>query len=192
MKSPWRQVLTVASFLALGLALAPWVGAFSRPVNAALGKASVAVALSATPVLALALAVAAALGTHAILAAHPNARRGELSHTAHYWPTPAVLAAAAVVHAARLRSGAAVAGVAIAVGVLAAGVLYLEWATVDAAEQPYPRARWLLNVADYGVALLAFMAALTGDLAPTSAGVSCGFAAALIAVDLLRQPARTP
>ncbi len=192
MKPPRAQILTVASFLALGLALAPWVGAFSRPVQAALGKATLSFTLSGVAVWALAMAVAAALGTHEAIAAHPNTRDGELSHTAHYWPTPAVFAAAAAVHVARLRSGPAVAALAVAFGALMAGVLWLEWATADAAERPYPRARWLLNVADYAAALLAFMAALTGDLAPSSAGGLCGFAAALIAVDLLRQPTRTP
>ncbi len=192
MRFPRTQTLTVASYLALGVALAPWVGAYSRPVNAALGKVSWACTLSATPVLALALAVAAALGTHDIIAAHPKAARGELSHTAHYWPTPALFAAAAVGHAARLRSGASVAGLAVAVGALMVGILYLEWATVDAAGGSYPRARWLLTVADYGVALAAFMAVLTGDPTPIQAGALCGFAAALITVDLLRQPERTP
>ncbi len=192
MKPPRTPILMVASFLALGAALAPWAGAFSRPVQAALGKASLAFTLSATPVLALAMAVAAALGAHDILAAHPKARQGELSHTAHYWPTPAVLAAAAVAHAARLRSGPAVAGLAIAFGALMAAVLYLEWATVDAAERFYPRARWLLNVADYAAALLAFTAALVGNATPAHAGALCGLAGGLVAVDLLRRPARTP
>lgn len=188
----WTQILPVASFLALGVALAPWVGAFSRPVHAALGKVSLAFTLSATPVVALAMGVAAALGTHDILAAHPMARRGQLAHTAHYWPAPAVLAAAVVFHAARLRSGLVVAGLAVAFGVLVAGVLYLEWATVDAAGGSYARARWVLTVADHGVALAAFMAVLTGDATPARAGALCGLAAALIAVDLLRQPSRTP
>lgn len=192
MKSPQSQILTVASYLALGVALAPWVGAFVRPIHATLGKVSLDFTVSATPVLALALAVAAALGTHGIIAAHPKARRGELSHTAHFWPLPAVLAAAAVVHAARLRSGTSVASLAVAVSALMVGILHLEWATVDAADGSYPRARWLLTVAGYAAALAAFMAVLTGDPTPTQAGALCGFGAALITVDLLRQPERTP
>lgn len=192
MKSPQSQALTVASYLALGVALAPWVGAFARPIQAILGKVSSDFTLSGVAVLALVVSAAAALGTHEVIAAHPKARRGELSHTAHFWPTPAVLAAAAVVHAARLRSGTSVASLAVAGSALMVGILHLEWATVDAADDSYPRARWLLTVADYAVALAAFMAVLTGDSAPTQTGALCGFATALITVDLLRQPERTP
>ncbi|MDH7490671.1 MAG: hypothetical protein QHH80_14350, partial [Anaerolineae bacterium] len=155
-------------------------------------KAALSFTLSGLAVWALAMAVAAALGTHEVIAARTRARDGAVSHTAHYWSTPAVFAAAAVVHVARLRSGPAVAALAVAFGALMAGVLWLEWATVDAAERPYPRARWLLNVADYAVALVAFMAALTGSPTPAQAGALCGLAAGLVAVDLLRQPARTP
>ncbi|MBC7259756.1 MAG: hypothetical protein H5T65_10960 [Chloroflexi bacterium] len=192
MKSPRTYILTVAAWLALGVAVAPWVGPFGRTMQGTLGKVSWDFTLGATPVWALAMAVCAALGTHEVIAAHPKARRGELSHTAHYWPTPAVLAAAAVVHAARLRSGAAVVGLAVGVGAAMAGVLWLEWATVDAAERPYARARWALNMADYAAALAAFTAALTGNLTPAQAGALCGVAAGLVALDLLRLPERTP
>lgn len=192
MKSPQSQTLTVASYLALGVALAPWVGAFARPIQAILGKVSLDFTLSGAAVLALVVSAAAALGTHEVIAAHPKARRGELSHTAHFWPTPAVLALAGVIHAARVRSPWVIAGLTVAFGVLMLGILYLEHATVDGGERTYPRARWLLTVADYAVALAAFMAVLTGDSAPTQTGALCGLVAALITVDLLRQPERTP
>ncbi len=192
MNSPRTHILTAAAWLALGAALAPWLGAFSRTVQADLGRVSWHFTLGGAPVLALVMAVAAALGTHGVIAAHPKARRGELAHTAHYWPTPAVLAAAVIIHAARLRSGPAAAGLAVAFGAVMCGVLYLEYATVDAAERLYPRARYLLNLADYTAALAAFLAVLMGNPTAPQAGILCGLAAGLTAVDLLRLPARTP
>jgi len=157
-----------------------------------LGKASWSFTLSAATVLGLVLTALAALGTHAVISAHPKARSGELSHTAHYWAAPVVLTAAALVHIARLHVPASYIGALVGLGALAGLALSLEYATVDGDEAGYAGARWMLNVVVYLIALVAFSAALTAELPRGRAAALCGFAAALLALDLLRQPRRTP
>jgi hypothetical protein len=157
-----------------------------------LGKVSYSFTLSALAVLGLVLVITAALGTHAVVASHPKARSGNLSHTAHHWAAPAVLTAAAVVHLSRLQSPVALIGALLAFGATAGLALWLEYGTVDGAEAGYGRARWMLNIVVYIVALAVFSAAITADLPPQHAAILCGLAAALLAIDILRQPGRTP
>lgn len=157
-----------------------------------LGKASWSFTLSAVTILGFVLTALAALGTHAVISAHPKARSGDLSHTAHYWAAPVVLTAAALVHIARLHVPAPYIGALVGLGALAGLALSLEYATVDGDEAGYAGARWMLNVVVYLIALAAFSAALTAELPRGRAAALCGFAAALLALDLLRQPRRTP
>lgn len=192
MRTPRAQIVVVASWLALGAALLPAASAFSRPMEGTLGKASWSFTLSAVTILGFVLTALAALGTHAVISAHPKARSGDLSHTAHYWAAPVVLTAAALVHIARLHVPAPYIGALVGLGALAGLALSLEYATVDGDEAGYAGARWMLNVVVYLIALVAFSAALPAGLSRGHAAVACALAAALLAVDLLRLPERTP
>lgn len=172
--------------------MAPLASQYTRPMSGALGEASWSFTLSGAAVLGVLLAVSAALGTHGVISAHPKAEGGRLSHTVFHWAAPAVLAAAAAAHISPLRAPEALAVSVVAFGILAAVLLSLELATVDGASPNYGRARWALSLLDYLVALAAFAAAIGAGVSIGLSSALCGVAAALVAVDLLRQPDRTP
>ena len=186
------RVAVFSAWVTLAVAFAPLASRYSRHLSGSLGKASWDFALSGAAVLALLTAVLAAFGAHAVVAAHPKARGGNLAHTAHYWATAAVLAATAVIGIPRIPTPALQVGGILVFGVLLGAVLALEHATVDAGERAYTLSRWALNALDYLIGLGVFAAAVT-ILSPGALGASfAGLAAALLAVDVLRQPGRTP
>ena len=115
-----------------------------------------------------------------------------MSHTAHYWAVPAVLAAASVVHLSRVHAPAAFSGSLVGFGALAGVILWMEYATVDGDEPSYARVRWMLSALVYLAALAAFSTTANAEISHTHAAILCGLASALLAVDLLRQPSRTP
>ncbi len=192
MESARDRAVAASSLLALSAAFAPWAASLNTSLSGTVGKVSWTFTLPAVAVLALLAAVLGAFGAHATVCAHPRARAGQLSHTAQYWPPAAVLSAVAVVGASRATGPWLRLGGTLAVGVLAAAMLLLAYYTVDASAPVYGRARWALSALDYVIALGAFAAIAAGHLPHRWSAVLCGAAAALLAVDLLRQPDRTP
>lgn len=192
MESATRRAVAASSLLALSVAFAPLAAPLNTALSGTVGKVSWAFDLPATAVLALVAAVLGAFGTHATICAHPRAQAGQLSHTAHYWPPAAVMAAVAVVAASRMTAPWLRLGGTLAFGVLSAVLFLLSYHTVDASDSAYGRARWTLIALDYVAALAVFAAVMTGNLSHRWSAVLCAVAASLLAVDLLRQPDRTP
>ena len=192
MEPATRRAVAASSLLALSVAFAPLAAPLNTALSGTVGKASWAFNLPATAVLALVAVALGAFGTHAIICAHPRARAGQLSHTAHYWPPAAVLSAVAVVGASRIAAPWLRLGGTLAFGVLSAVMLLLSYHTVDASDSAYGRARWALIALDYVAALAVFAAVMAGDLSHRWGAVLCAVAAGLLTVDLLRQPDHTP
>lgn len=192
METARARAAAASSLLTLSAAFAPLAASLNPTLSGAVGKVSWTFTLPAVAVLALVAGALGAFGAHMTLCAHPKARAGQLSHTAHYWPPAAVMSAAAVVGASRVAVPWLRLGGILAFGVLAATALLLAYHTVDADDPAHTRARWALSALDYVIALAAFAAITTGSLPRGWSAVLCAAAAGLLSVDLLRQPDRTP
>lgn len=182
----FRDRISIAVWgVIMTLAVSSVVNLPGRGASVALGERTIALPVAAASAIPLLLALLAGTGAQAVISAHPLARQGQLRLTVRFWALPVavtLIAAFALPRAPSILYW--VAGL-LGVGVLLAAVLVALFYSIDPEAVGYRRARAVLNLTCYAVALLLFL--LIPSSWPTvGRSVVLGGVAALLALELLR------
>lgn len=139
--------------------------------------------------LLLLLAGLAALGTDAVVRAHPKAHFHNLDDTVLFLVLPVLLALGAGLFLEEVASGHWT----VAAGLLSVAPFWLilraEYESVDRAAETYQSTRLVLNVATYVAAFLFFAAIYDFSLGLFSSAFAAGMVSLLLGIEVLREEA---
>ncbi len=154
------------------------------------------IALTKTLVAALFLAFFAAAGTEGVVGVHPRfANMGHFSRLLHVWPFLALPMAVAIigVYVLPLAPTRPVQILVILIGgLLMAVALFSLYATVEAQQVGFRRARFVLDALAYGAALLLFLFVYQTRTRSLLSGTLVALTATLLAVEILRTTTTRP
>lgn len=129
-------------------------------------------------------------GLEAALRTHPNQAR--LRHTYRFWGLPSAITLLGMGILPTIQDQSLWL---LVLGVLALGLaasMAGEYHTVDPADPHHRQARWLLNILAYATAALAFILIYLSRSRSLVSATLMGIMAGLLAMDLLRESARSP
>lgn len=156
----------------------------------------VSVALTKTLVAALFLAFLAAAGTESVISIHPHFAQMKYSRRlSNSWPFLALPMAIAIIGVYVLPlapTNPAQIVVILAGGVLMAVALFSLYATVEAQQAGFRRARFILDALAYGAALLLFLFVYQTRTRSLLSGTLVAMTATLLAVEILRTTTNRP
>lgn len=150
-----------------------------------LGDLTFTLPIAASALFPFVLALLAGTGTEAVVRAHPLASRGELRLSIRYWALPVALTLIALVVQPQAPSILywVIGILAFALGL--AGVFVVLYYSLDVQGTGYRRARALLNLVCYVIALLLFLL-VPSDWDSLLRSLALGGGALLLALELLR------
>ncbi len=186
MNTDFRDRISVAVWaVIITLAASALVSLPGRGASLLLGERTLALPFAAANVLPLLLALLAGSGTQAVVLAHPLARQGRLRLAIRFWALPVAVTLIAAILLPRAPSTLYWAALLLGFAALLSVVLAALYFSLDSEATGYRRARAVLNLVCYAVALALF---LLIPSAWTEAGraVILGGAAMLLALELLR------
>lgn len=142
--------------------------------------------LSATTVMAMVLAIAAAAGTESLIRLHPKRQANRLGLTWAYWALPAAIAIITVLLLPSIPTRLLQILVILLSGLLLVIAFFSLYATVEPGQSGFRRARLWLDALAYGAALLLFLFVYQSRTRSLLSGTLVAMTAALLAVELLR------
>lgn len=142
--------------------------------------------LSATTLMALVLALAAAVGTESLIRLHPKRQPNRLGLSWAYWALPAAISIITVVLLPVVSTQLLQVAVILVSGLLLMLAFFSLYATVEPGQPGFRRARLWLDVLSYGAALLLFLFVYQSRTRSLLSGTMVSLTAALLAVELLR------
>lgn len=142
--------------------------------------------LSATTLMALILALAAAVGTESLIRLHPKRQPNRLGLSWAYWALPAAISIITVVLLPGISTQLLKVAVILVSGLLLMLAFFSLYATVEPGQPGFRRARLWLDVLSYGAALLLFLFVYQSRTRSLLSGTMVSLTAALLAVELLR------
>jgi hypothetical protein len=146
----------------------------------------ITLSLTATTVMAMLLAVAAAAGTESIVRLHPQFPRRLRSATWAYWALPMAIASITVVLLGQVPTRLLQVIVMLLAGGILAVVFYSLYATVEPGQPGFRRARFVLDALSYGAALLLFLFVYQARTRSLLSGTLVSITATLLAIEILR------
>jgi Protein of unknown function (DUF5656) len=146
----------------------------------------ITLSLTATTVMAMLLAVAAAAGTESIVRLHPQFPRRLRSATWAYWALPMAIASITVVLLGQVPTRLLQVIVMLLAGGLLAVAFYSLYATVEPGQPGFRRARFVLDALSYGAALLLFLFVYQARTRSLLSGTLVSITATLLAIEILR------
>lgn len=154
------------------------------------------IALTKTLVAALFLAFFAAAGAESVISVHPHLagmhRRDRLAHSWPFLALPMAIAIIAVYVLPLAPSRPVQIVTILAGGVLMAVALFSLYATVEAKQTGFRRARLILDALAYGAALLLFLFVYQTRTRSLLSGTLVAMTATLLAVEILRTTTNRP
>lgn len=173
----WAVTIALAASAVLRL---PGQGA-----SVVLGERSLVLPVAASSFIPVVLAALAGAGAEAVIRSHPLAGQGKLRLTARLWALPIAVTLIATLIVQLAPSVLYwVAGL-VLFALLLGGVLSALYFSLDAAAAGYRRARLVLNLASYGIAVLVFLL-VPDSWRPLARSAAWGGVALLLALELLR------
>jgi hypothetical protein len=146
----------------------------------------ITLSLTATTVMAMLLAVAAAAGTESIVRLHPQFPRRLRSATWAYWALPMAIASITAVLLGQVPTRLLQVIVMLLAGGILAVVFYSLYATVEPGQPGFRRARFVLDALSYGAALLLFLFVYQARTRSLLSGTLVSITATLLAIEILR------
>lgn len=174
------------SFVLIGLTLSLILDLPSQRVEFSFLGSEAGVTVSGTWLIALLLAALTASGMDSIVRTHPRVHLGEARYIFILWILPTLIVIAATVLLS--LTGVRVYGL---IGVVLAGAFLLavilgEYFTIDLNDRWYSAARLGVNLAVYLIALILFATSYSWKARSLYSAPAIGFAAGLLALELLR------
>ncbi len=186
MNSDFRDRISVAVWgVIITLAVSALISLPGRGASLALGERTLTLPIAAGSLLPVLLALLAGSGAQAVVQAHPLARQGRLRLPVRFWALPVAVTMIATMVLPRMPSLPYWGALLLVVGALLSTVLVALYFSLDPTATGYRRARAVLNLVCYTVALVSF---LLIPSAWTEAGRAAllGVVAMLLALELLR------
>lgn len=193
MNSDYRDRISIAVWgVAITLATSALVSLPGRGASVALGERSLTLPIAAVNLLPLLLALLAGSGAQAVVQAHPLARQGRLRLLLRFWALPVAVTLIAAILLPRAPSPPYWAALLLAMVVLLSVVLVALYFSLDSQATGYRRARAVLNLVCYAVALVLFLV-IPSTWPAAGRAIVLGGVAMLLALELLRgTQARAP
>lgn len=186
MSSDFRDRISIAVWgIALTLAVSAVVTLPGRGASIALTSRSLVLPVAVSSLVPVFLALLSGSGTEALIRAHPLAGRGELRWTARFWALPVALTLIAAVVLPRLPSMLYWALGIVMFAAILSGVMVALYFSLDPDSVGYRRARAVLNLTCYAIALLLFLL-IPATWSEVGRSLTLGGVAALLALELLR------
>ena len=186
MTSDFRDRISIAVWgVALTLVVSAVVTLPGRGANIAFASRSLALPIAASSLVPIFLALLSGSGAEAVIRAHPLAQKGELRWTVRFWALPIAVTLIAAVVLPRSPSILYWALAMLAFAGVLSGVLAALYFTLDDEAPGYRRARAVLNLTCYAIALLLFLL-IPSSWSEVGRSLTLGGVAALLALELLR------
>lgn len=180
----WAVVMTLAASALVSLP--------GRGASLVLGDRTLSLPFAAANLLPLFLALLAGSGAEAVVHAHPLARQGRLRLTVRFWALPIAVTLIAAILLPRAPSVSYWAAMLLGVAAVLSMVLVALYFSLDSEATGYRRARAVLNLVSYAVALVLFLL-IPSTWPEVGRAVTLGGVAMLLALELLRgTQARAP
>ena len=193
MNSDYRDRISIAVWgVAITLAASALVSLPGRGASVALGERTLTLPIAAANLLPLLLALLAGSGAQAVVQAHPLARQGRLRLPIRFWALPVAVTLIAAILLPRAPSVPYWAALLLGMAALLSVVLVALYFSLDSQATGYRRARAVLNLVCYAVALVLFLL-IPSTWPAAGRAVVLGGVAMLLALELLRgTQARAP
>ncbi len=193
MNSDYRDRISIAVWgVAITLAVSALVSLPGRGASLALGERTLTLPIAAASLLPVLLALLAGSGAQAVIQAHPLSRQGRLRLPVRFWALPIAVALIAAILLPRAPSVLYWAALLLGMAALLSAVLVALYFSLDSQAGGYRRARAVLNLVCYAVALVLFLV-IPSTWPAAGRAVVLGSVAMLLALELLRgTQARAP
>ncbi|HSN77494.1 MAG TPA: hypothetical protein VL334_20675 [Anaerolineae bacterium] len=186
MNSDFRDRISIAVWgVAITLAASALVSLPGRGASVALGEQTLTLPIAAANLLPLLLALLAGAGAQAVVQAHPLARQGRLRLPIRFWALPIAVTLIAAILLPRAPSVVYWAALLLAMAALLSAVLVALYFSLDSEATGYRRARAVLNLVCYAVALVLFLL-IPSTWPEAGRAIVLGGVASLLALELLR------
>lgn len=186
MNSDYHDRISVAVWgVLITLAASALVSLPGRGANLVLGERTLALPFAAASLLPVLLALLAGSGVEAVVQAHPLARQGRLRLTIRFWALPIAITLIAAILLPRAPSVSYWAALLLGMGAMLSTVLVALYFSLDSNATGYRRARAVLNLVCYAVALVLFLL-IPSTWPEAGRALTLGGIALLLALELLR------
>lgn len=186
MRSDFRDRISIAVWgVALTLLVSAAVTLPGRGASIAVTSRSLVLPVAASSLVPIFLALLSGSGTEALIRAHPLAEQGELRWTARFWALPIAVTLIAAVVLPRLPSVLYWAIGMLLFAAILSGVMTALYFSLDPSGVGYRRARALLNLICYAIALVLFLL-IPSSWPEIGRSLTLGGVASLLALELLR------
>ena len=183
----YRERISVATWvIVFGIGLSLLLEIPTVLINFRALGSPISIPISASLVMAFAVALAAAAGTEGIIRAHPRShvRAGRLLWV--FWALPMAISIISVFLLPQVTTQLLRVLLLLATGLLLATVFFSLYATVEVGQPGYRRARFVLDALAYGAALLLFLFVYQTRTRSLLSSTLVALTAGLLAVEILR------